>query len=272
VTTLAEAAVLLARKGYRVLPVGPDKTPLLARGFHDATDDPEVVDLWSRGGSFYEYGADCGNGLAIVIPDRVFVVDVDPRNGGQETMLALNAAFGLLANTRTVRTRSGGWHYYYRLPDDRDLRGKLGPGVDIKKPGRGYVLVPPTAGYVYARGGAPAPAPQWLLDELTMARRDVGGFSKPKYFKVAGGTPYGLAAFKQKCEQMRDCSEGGRRATLNTCAFVLATLCAGGELDEDKALDGLLEAAMDAGLTESQAVAAMKSGWAAGLQNPRQAE
>jgi hypothetical protein len=37
---------------------------------------------------------------------------------------------------------------------------------------------------------------------------------------------------------MRDCGEGGRRATLNTCAFVLATLVAGGELDEDKAREG----------------------------------
>jgi hypothetical protein len=261
VTTLAEAAGLLAERGYRVFPVGADKAPLTARGHLDGTTVLETVRKWQWDG-----------GIGLVIPDRTFVVDVDPRNGGAETLEATHGSLWYLPRTRTVRTRSGGWHYYFSLPDDRDLRGKLGPGVDIKKPGRGYVLVPPTEGYRYVRGGRPAPAPEWLLDELTMARRDVGSFSKPKYFKVAGGTPYGLAAFKQKCEQMRECSEGGRRATLNTCAFVLATLCAGGELDGDKALDGLLEAAMDAGLTESQAVAAMKSGWAAGLQNPRQAE
>lgn len=254
----------LARKGYRVLPVGEDKAPLLPRGFHDASSDLDEIQRWPLEGT--------PGGLAIVIPNRTFVVDVDPRNGGAETMSALINTYGSLPTTRRVRTRSGGDHWYYRLPDDRDIRGKLGPGVDIKKPGRGYVLVPPTAGYVYARGGAPAPAPQWLLDELSVGPKTVGSFSKPKYFAVAGGTPYGLAAFRQKCEQMRDCGEGGRRATLNTCAFVLATLVAGGELDEDKACEGLLTAAVDAGLTEQQALAAMKSGWAAGLQNPRQAE
>jgi hypothetical protein len=262
VTTLADAAVQLGRRGYRVFPVGADKAPTTPRGHLDGTSDEDAIRGWPW-----------VDGIGLVIPQRVFVVDVDPRNGGIQTLAALlDAHETFMPRTRKVRTRSGGYHYYYRLPDDRDLRGKLGPGVDIKKPGRGYVLVPPTAGYQYLRGGAPAPAPKWLLDELTMERRSGGAASKPKFFAVAGGTPYGLAALKQKCEQMRECSEGGRRATLNTCAFVLATLVAGGELDEDKACAGLLDAAVDAGLSEQQALAAMKSGWSAGLQNPRQAE
>lgn len=261
-TALAEAAVLYAQRGYSVFPVGEDKSPRTPRGHLDATTDRSVLESWEWDG-----------GIGLVIPARTFVVDVDPRNGGAETMAALVNAYGSLPRTRLVRTRSGGEHWYYRLPDDRDLRGKLGPGVDIKKPGRGYVLVPPTEGYTYLTSGKPAPAPQWLLDELTMAqRRSVGDFAKPKYFAVVGGTPYGLAAFKQKCEQVRECGEGGRRSNLNTCAFVLATLVAGGELDEDKALEGLLEAAMDSGLTEQQALSAMQSGFAAGLLNPRNAE
>lgn len=266
--TLAEAAIVLAQQGNRIFPVGPDKAPRTVRGHLDGTSDVHTVDRWGRLGAF-------DGGIGLVIPDRTFVVDVDPRNGGEETMWAvLNGSGGacLLPQTRTVATRSGGRHFYFALPDDRELRGKLGPGVDIKKPGRGYVLVPPTEGYRFLRGGRPASAPQWLLDELTVGAKSTGSVSKPKFFAVAGGTPYGLAALKQKLEQMRECGEGGRRATLNTCAFVLATLVAGGELDGDKALVGLLDAAMDAGLTERQAVTAMKSGWDAGLQNPRNAE
>jgi hypothetical protein len=92
----------------------------------------------------------------LVIPDRTFVVDVDPRNGGDVTMQTITALYGELPHARArCRTRSRRRHHYYRLPDDRDIRGKLGPGVDIKKPGRGYVLVPPTAGYTYVRGGRP---------------------------------------------------------------------------------------------------------------------
>ena len=261
--SLAEAAVLLAQRGYSVFPVREDKSPRTPRGHLDATSDREVIESWEWDG-----------GIGLVIPDRWFVVDVDPRNGGDKTIEALVGGLHKMPHTRTVHTRSGGWHFYFRLADDRDLRGKLGPGVDIKKPGRGYVLVPPTPGYAYARGGRPAPAPQWLLDELTLERKATaaGEYSKPKFFAVAGGTPYGLAALRQKLEQVREHEEGGRRANLNACAFVLATLVAGGELDEDKTCEALLAAAVHSGLSEDQAVRGMRSGWEAGLLNPRQAE
>src|SRR5581483_10122377 len=158
VTKLADAAVALAQRGYRVFPTGEDKAPLTPRGFHDGTTDVEVIRGWRWDG-----------GIGLVIPPRVFVVDVDPRNGGGNTMAALmgvGPGGKTLPRTRTVSTQSGGLHYYFTLPDDRDLRGKLGPGVDIKKPGRGYVLVPPTPGYQYYIGGRPARAPEWLLEEL----------------------------------------------------------------------------------------------------------
>jgi hypothetical protein len=262
VTALAEAAITLAQRGYRVFPVGPDKAPRTSRGFHDASSDVAIVEDWYWG----------DGGIGLVIPDRVFVVDVDPRNGGDETLKAAHGSLWYIPRTRTVSTRSGGRHYYFALPDDRELRGKLGPGVDIKKPGRGYVLVPPTPGYRYLVGGKPVAAPAWLLDELTVERSAVGTASAPKYFRLAGGTGYGLATLRNAQERVRDQGEGGRRALLNTEAFVLASLCAGGELDEDKALEGLLQAALDTGLTEKQALSAIKSGWHAGLQNPRNAE
>jgi hypothetical protein len=282
-TTLPEAAVLLAQRGYRVFPVAEDKAPLTPRGHLDGTSDVEAVRRWAWDG-----------GIGLVIPDRTFVVDVDPRNGGCETLAAVVEAHGTLPQTRTVRTRSGGWHYYFGLtPLPRscghkfvlssceecanrkypDLRGKLGPGVDVKKPGRGYVLVPPTEGYRYLRGGRPALAPEWLLDELSVARRvSDGAASAPKFFAVAGASPYGAAALRQKLEQVREHGEGGRRANLNACAFVLGTLVAGGEIAEEKALEGLLEAAVDSGLSEQQALSAMRSGFNAGMQNPRSAE
>lgn len=259
-TTLADAAVLHARVGHAVFPVGEDKAPLTARGHHDATTDVEAIRAWSWDG-----------GIGMAVPERTIVVDVDPRNGGAETMRALVQAYGELPRTRTVMTRSGGRHYYFRLPDDRDTRGRLGSGVDVKKPGRGYVLVPPSPGYVYLVGGLAADAPQWLLDEIAVGSRGASEHAAPKFFSFAKGTAYGIAALKQKCEQMRECGEGGRRATLNACAFVLAQLVAGGELHEDRAAEELLAAAVDAGLDEQQALRAMQSGWNAGLQQPRQA-
>jgi hypothetical protein len=263
VTTLAEAAVLLAQRGNRVFPTGADKAPRIAGGFHAGTDIPERVLSWEAQGLWE------GGGIGLVIPDRVFVVDVDPRNGGFETYGVLPAP---LPPTRTVVTRNLGFHYYYSLPDDRDIRGSLGPGIDIKKPGRGYVLVPPSPGYTYLRGGKPAPAPEWLLDELTLNRRSMGEASAPKYFALMGGTGYGLATLRNALERIRNQGEGGRRALLNAEAYTLGGLVAGGELDEDKALEGLLEAALESGLSERDALSRIHSGWCAGLLNPKSAE
>jgi hypothetical protein len=261
VTTLAEAAVLLAQRGNRVFPTGADKAPRTPRGFHDGTTDIGVVEGWD-----WE-----GGGIGLVIPDRVFVVDVDPRNGGTGTWNAAQAGHSL-PGTRTVRTQSGGVHLYYSLPDDRELRGSLGPGVDIKKPGRGYVLVPPSPGYSFLRGGKPSPAPEWLLDELTLNKRSEGTASAPKYFALMGGTGYGLATLRNALMRVRNQGEGGRRALLNAEAYTLGSLCAGGELDEDKALESLLEAALESGLSEKDALSRIHSGWCAGLLNPRSAE
>lgn len=258
-TSLAAAAVQLARRGYRVLPVGADKAPRLPRGFHDATAEAAVAAGWEWDG-----------GIGLVVPERTLVVDIDPRNGGLDTSLVLQRAHGAWPATRTVRTRNGGWHYYYTLPDDRELRGSLGPGIDVKKPGRGYVLVPPTPGYVYARGGKPAPAPQWLLDELTvLTKESVGsGDGNLKFFPFMAGTGYGLAVLRDELDKIRSLEEGSRRATLNASAFKLAGLVASGELHEDRTLEALLEAALDVGLEEAAALTRIKSGWDAGLRKP----
>src|SRR5690349_2576279 len=95
---LADAAVLLARRGYRVFPTGADKAPLTPRGFHDGTSVLETVRSWRWSG-----------GIGLVVPPRTFVVDVDPRNGGAETICVLSQP---LPGTRTVQTQSGGWHFY----------------------------------------------------------------------------------------------------------------------------------------------------------------
>lgn len=245
-----------------MFPVGADKSPRTPRGFHDGTTDIGVIEGWD-----WEDG-----GIGLVIPDRVFVVDIDPRNGGHATLEMLVDAHESLPATRRVSTRSGGAHFYFSLPDDRELRGSLGPGVDIKKPGRGYVLVPPSPGYTYLRGGKPAPAPEWLLDELTLNKRSTGEASAPKYFALMGGTGYGLATLRNALERIRTQGEGGRRALLNAEAYTLGSLCAGGELDEDKALESLLEAALESGLSEKDALSRIHSGWCAGLLNPRSAE
>ena len=54
----------------------------------------------------------------VIIPhDDWIVYDIDPRNGGLESYQKLKEYFG---RTFKVATGGGGFHYYYRLPQDFD--------------------------------------------------------------------------------------------------------------------------------------------------------
>lgn len=103
-------------------------------------------------------------------PSGVWVLDVDPGNGGDDSLAALEAAHGELPRTLTVRTGSGGRHFYWLMPDDgsevTNARGALPPGIDVRGTG-GQVVAPPSVSgvgpYVEAELTPPVQAPAWLL-------------------------------------------------------------------------------------------------------------
>jgi Bifunctional DNA primase/polymerase, N-terminal len=100
----------------------------------------------------------------------LLVVDVDPRHGGHHTLARLVADRPLPA-TRTIGTRGGGLHLYYRV--DRPVRssaGLLGPGLDVKSH-RGLVVCPPTPGYHLLERRPVADAPTWLVARCRPAGR-----------------------------------------------------------------------------------------------------
>jgi len=79
-TELAMAALRYAARGWPVLPLVPkSKEPLarlVAHGVKDATADPRTVHAW------WEMEPTANIGIAV--PTGVFVLDVDPRAGGDE--------------------------------------------------------------------------------------------------------------------------------------------------------------------------------------------
>lgn len=258
---IRDSALRLAREGAAVFPVGADKAPLVSGGFHSASSDPDVVA--AMGGWLVEgamIGCQPGN-------DEV-VIDVDPRNGGDITL----GLFPALPRTRTTATRSGGRHYWLTVEPGTEMRGKLGPGIDVKRHGKGYVVIPPSAGYSWLVKGRRAKAPKWLLEELTTTRAFTPAEAAvARYFPFQTGTPYGEASLKNGLKELRDAGEGHRHATLNKVAFSLAMLSAGGELHPDKTCEALLDVAIEIGLDEEKAVDVMRSGWFAGFKLPRSA-
>ncbi len=256
---MLKAALKLARSGVPVFPCNvEDKSPRTSHGFKDASTDIAVVSAWSW--------EDAIIGAAIV--EGQVVIDVDPRNGGDDTL----ALFPKIPKTRTTRTRSGGRHYWLLIPNEVTLRGSLGPGIDVKRPDKGYVIVPPSPGYTFVRGGALARMPEWLLDELVLQiRADSDSAASPKFFPWEKGTRYGLVALANALEAIRTAPEGSRNDALNKAAFGLAQLEAGGELARDAALSGLIEAAEHIGLGKWEIRNTIESGWSAGELVPKQA-
>ncbi len=241
---MLEEALTLARQGVGVFPLGVASL--------------KTIRSWNWEGAMIGHPPEKG----------VVIIDVDPRNGGEMTM----GLFPALPRTRTTKTRSDGRHYWLTVDPELEMRGKLGPGVDIKRAGKGYVVIPPSPGYSYLVTGRMAKAPRWLVEELTHTRAiSTGEAAKPRYFPFQTGTPYGEASLRNGLQELRDIGEGGRSMTLNRVAFSLAMLSAGGELDPDKTCEALLEVALEIGLDEPKAVSVLRSGWFAGEKLPRSA-
>jgi hypothetical protein len=92
------------------------------------------------------------------------VLDVDPRNGGDVQLRAMQDRYGPLPTSRSAATGGGGWHWWCTCPGD--VRGELAPGVDVKSHG-GYVVAPPSLHssgrrYEWIDAGPVVDAPDYL--------------------------------------------------------------------------------------------------------------
>ena len=173
--------------GFKVLPVhscvqsvctcgrpncsSPGKHPATGRGLYDATDDLEQITRWQEREPRWNW--------AVAVPGQYLILDVDPRNGGDNSFFSLKAAFGELPDTVEVLTGGGGHHFYFDCGPFTYKKGPLAgfPGIDVVTLG-GYVLIPPSvhaSGHAYEfeassdlTEGAPiAPVPPWLHELLS---------------------------------------------------------------------------------------------------------
>ena len=179
--TLLTQAIRYAERGWSVFPVHsavdgkcscgrvcgrPAKHPRTSNGWKDATNDRERIKRWWNDWPEANIGIACG-------PSRIIVIDVDPRNGGDESLSELEVAHGPLPRTLTALTGGGGQHFYYDVSGiDAKLPGRvLAQGIELQAAGQ-YVLAPPSMhisgrAYQWDVGQADSPEfpPSWLTDE-----------------------------------------------------------------------------------------------------------
>jgi len=91
----------------------------------------------------------------------------------------------------------------------------------------------------------------------------------PSSVQPVGGNAYSRRAIEGECGKVALSPEGARNDTLNSAAFALGQLVAGGALDVDDVIDSLLVAATRAGLGDTEARRTIASGLKAGADQPR---
>lgn len=157
----------LVARGFRIFPLPPaEKNPPLVKFTLEATSGREQIEAWCIQFPGCNWGVLC---------DDLVVPDVDPKNGGLGSLVALELEFDF-PRTLEASTPSGGRHLYYRRPDGHppvaNSVSKIAPGIDI----RGFHGFVVAAGsrtakgrYLFKADVPIADAPQWLLDRIAAA-------------------------------------------------------------------------------------------------------
>ena len=147
-------------------------TSLVPFGQTNATNDPEKVASWWQ-------KVPEANIAVFLEKSGLCAVDVDPRNGGIDTMDLLEAKHGDFHSDLLQFTGGGGEHRVFRIPQGT-LPGKLGPGVDLKQ--NGYILLEPSnhvSGKTYGWEASSSPLdgvvatelPGWIKDLVEIRGR-----------------------------------------------------------------------------------------------------
>jgi hypothetical protein len=170
--TSLDIALSLASQGWAVFPIGKNKRPIVDAWDAVASNDADKVAALFRPYPTCAVGIVCGR------VSGLFVVDVDSADPSHPIHERMDP-------TLTVQTPSGGFHYYYQMPegteDDDVLRNTqkakecLGH-LDVDTRGIGGYVVGPgstTAGGTYdiLCDVEPAPIPTWVLEAMRAYKR-----------------------------------------------------------------------------------------------------
>ena len=135
--TLLKSALDLAARGFKVFPVTPGarKPPAIGGWQTRATTNEAQIKSWWANKPY---------NIGVFMDKGRIAVDIDVKSGkvGAQSFKKLNLSTEE-RDTFRVKTASGGWHVYYSTDDDfGNSPGDIGPDIDIRGGGRGYVLGP----------------------------------------------------------------------------------------------------------------------------------
>lgn len=309
-TTLGETATGYAERGWFVFPVAPGgKIPAipsahpegdpqrgkcrgqcgrLGHGLHDATTDAAVIQRWWSYCPNANIGINAGaSGLAVIDldtgkgqPEKVL-----PDQGTEPTPQGINTGADVLAwlaercggqiefNTYTVRTPTGGEHYYYQQPSPPigNSAGKLGWAIDVRGMGGSIIAAGSRRSggeYRVACRQPVAPLPAWIARLLTPPPRPPRTASAV-VVDSATGSRYLVAALRGELHEVLSAKHGTRNHALNRAAFNLGQIAAQRGVPVDAVRAMLIDAGHEIGLASHEITSTVDSGLHAGQAQPR---
>lgn len=229
---------------------------LTCHGFYAATLDPDRID------AMHDKHPSGLLAIRTGAPSGLVVVDIDVVDGGGldeppwTTVDGLESA-GVLPDTLTVVTGSGGWHLFYAHPGWKipSGAGKLGAKVDVKADGA-YVVAAPSVHprthqpYRFATTNPIVPLHATLANRL----REPTPIQRTHHHSERDrkSTPHGR--FGGLLAAVMDAPTGRRNDVLHWAAFHAGQMVSAGEITETQAVDGLTQAGARAGLSHSEMV------------------
>lgn len=277
------AALDYAARGWHVFPAPPGEKKSHLKGANangarwGATTDPTLIV------SYWDQFPRANVGIAAGPSSGFFVVECDTPAGhdvdGIGNMAALIEQHGPLPDTIEALSPSGSWHIFFRWPEGEEIingAGEVAPGIDVRGEG-GMVIGVPSV-----KPGRPQPyrwknppglfelgeCPEWLL--ALCRKKKLSEQARANGPKIdTGGHGWADAALRGEIAAVLSSPAGSRNAQLNTSAFNLGQIIAGGALDEASVRSRLCGAAIAAGLDEAEIGPTIDSGLKAGMQNPR---
>ncbi|WP_405708453.1 phage/plasmid primase, P4 family [Streptomyces xanthophaeus] len=249
------------------------KTGKLCHGFYGATRDPDVLRRWLE-----EYPEASGIAQRTGEASGVFVLETDPKNGGDASLAALEAEHGSLPMTEMHMSQSGGIHYTFTLPEGMEVRQhiqKFAAGVDIKGEG-GYAVLPPSKGekgtYRSLNEASPVPAPGWVLDRIAELQKPTGHTGEFRTFEP-GQVPANISSDAQQTirywtGRIATADDGEQNKLIYTTSRLLHSLAFAGVINEDDVDELILNAAEDGNHPRDRALKAIESGRKAAVSSP----
>jgi putative DNA primase/helicase len=235
---MLEAGLDLAGRFGPIFPQGPDKRPRTTNGSKDATRDPAQIRERARRCRDAVWTLLTGEPSGIVALD----IDIKPGRNGLDTLEELGLS--VHPRTPTAHTPSGGLHCLFAYPGRfvKTSADKIGPGLEVKGD-NGWITLPPGPG----RSWDPhlgldvplAPMPDWMV----IAEPEVQCQPSPRPRSDIKLTRYGEAALDNAVKRIIQAPAGAQEVSLNSEAFTIGQLAAGGAIPPGLALDSLLWAA-----------------------------